>query len=534
MSQRLPLLLLMCLASTTARADVPRAIAQLMSHHASANQTGDGQSDNGLGISDDGRFVVYRSAATDLVAGVTDDNAAADVFVYDRRTDRNELVSRRYDDAQRTASGASFPLALSGDGRYVLFYSEAPDVVAMTDANGGGSAGRDLFLRDRETGTVRLLTRKGGAPTLTSANAGQAYSTVMTRDGAFVAFMTAATDIVPGIANPMSRAQIYVYSRAGDSIQMLTTQAGNAAVASNSLNPFVHDVSDDGEWWLFLSDGSDLVGGGVSSPIGWQNLFLFNRAGTTRLLLSRLAANPNSGCMAHVRRADMNADATRIVFGSECTTHVTGVTDANATEDVFRFDRPSDVITLVSHAQGNLLQTANGRSEFPKLTRNGDVLFRSTASDLVAPGVDANGAIDVYLRSAAGAIELVSVNAGGASAGNGASFAGLDPVSDDGRFVTWSSDATDLDAEVIDDNATRDVFVRDRVRGRTELVSVRSTLPLHSAGGFSGLGTALTPDGTSFVFGSFGADLSATHADGNGVADAFVAEWSRLFGDGFE
>src|SRR5205085_2815858 len=112
-----------------------------------------------------------------------------DVFLYDRRTDRNELISRRSDDAQRTASGASFPLGLSGDGRFVFFYSEAPDVVAMTDANGGGFAGRDLFLRDRQTGTVRLLTRKGGAPTLTSSNASFVNATLMSRDGAFVAFM---------------------------------------------------------------------------------------------------------------------------------------------------------------------------------------------------------------------------------------------------------------------------------------------------------------------------------------------------------
>ena len=533
MSQRLPLLLIAALACGSAHADVPRAITQLMSHDAGAAQTANGQSDNGLGISDDGRFVVYRSAATDLVAGVTDDNAAADVFVYDRRTDRNELISCRHDDAQRTASGASFPLALSGDGRFVLFYSEAPDVVAMTDANGGGFAGRDLFLRDRQTGTVRLLTRKAGAPTLTSANASFVNATVMSPDGAFVAFGSGATDIVPGIANPMGRTQIYVYSRADDSIQLLTTQAGNPAAASDELNPLIHDVSDDGEWWLFISDGDDLVSG-VSSPLGWENLFLFNRAGTTRLLLSRLAANPNSGCMGQVRRADMNADATRIVFGSECTAHVAGVTDTNNTEDIFRFDRPADTITLVSHALGNPLQTANGKSEFPKITRNGDVLFRSIASDLVAPGVDANGAVDVYLRTAAGAIELVSVAANGASAGNGGSFPGLDPISDDGRFVTWAGTASDLDAEVIDDNAMSDVFVRDRVRGKTELVSVRSGLPLRSSGGFSALGAALTRDGTSFVFGTTGDDLSATHADGNGMQDAFVAEWSRLFGDGFE
>ena len=83
----------------SAQADVPRVATQLLSHHATAAQTGNGQSDSGVGISADGRFLIFRSLATDLVAGIVDDNAASDVFLYDRRSGRNELISQRHDDA---------------------------------------------------------------------------------------------------------------------------------------------------------------------------------------------------------------------------------------------------------------------------------------------------------------------------------------------------------------------------------------------------------------------------------------------------
>ena len=131
-------------------------------------------------------------------------------------------------------------------------------------------------------------------------------------------------------------------------------------------------------------------------------------------------------------------------------------------------------------------------------------------------------------------MELISVSAAAPVAGNGESFAARDPISDDGRYVTWIGDASDLDDEVTDDNAVRDVFVRDRVRGKTELVSVRGTLPLRSGGGLSALGTAMTADGTAFVFGSFATELSADHVDANNVPDAYVAYFGALFSDGFE
>ena len=91
-------------------------------------------------LSANGRFVAFSSYATNLVSG--DTNSQVDVFVHDRQTRRTTRVSVRSNGAQ--ANGQSDAPALSADGRYIGFTSEATNLVSQ-DTNGY----RDIFLRDR-------------------------------------------------------------------------------------------------------------------------------------------------------------------------------------------------------------------------------------------------------------------------------------------------------------------------------------------------------------------------------------------------
>lgn len=508
-----------------------RVQSQILSRSATTpTQSGDARSDSGVGLSADGRFALYRSLASDLDADTLDDNAASDVFLFDRVTGRNELISRRHTLPRRSASGDSFPVALSADGRSVLFRSTAPDVLPITDANG---AGADLFLLDRQSGETRLVNRSALSGT-SSANAGVVNQALLHPGGSLVAFISSATNLVSGVSFPLPRNQIYLYDVAADSMHMLTTRRSAPTIAADGANLFPHRFSADGQWLLFTADATDLVDG-TTVPAGWINLFLFSRDGTTRLLVSRLAADANAGCAAHVRRADMDAAAQRVVFGSECSAHVAGV-DSNGEEDIFSFQRSSGSISLLSHAHGVVGQAAAGRSEIPQLAQNGDVLFRSSAGDLLPAGIDTNGTSDVFARLAGGGLELISVAAASVQAGNGQSLVGLSNMSADGRFVAFSSRASDLDAAVSDDNAELDVFLRDRGSATTQLVSTRPGLPLRSGDGLSGLGAAMTPEGSVFIYGTFASTLDATVVDGNGAAnpDAYVADFGAIFRDGFD
>ena len=86
-------------------------------------------------ISTDGRFVAFYSFATDLVGG--DTNGFVDIFVHDRQTGTTERVSVATGGGQ--ATGGSLVPAISADGRFVAFYSDATNLVSG-DTNGNATS----------------------------------------------------------------------------------------------------------------------------------------------------------------------------------------------------------------------------------------------------------------------------------------------------------------------------------------------------------------------------------------------------------
>jgi len=104
-------------------------------------------------LSADGRFVAFFSSSTNLVPG--DTNGSEDVFVYDRMTGATERVSVASDGSQSVSLGGcsdGASVAMSADGRYVTFVSDASNLVA-DDTN----AKCDVFVHDRITGTTERV-----------------------------------------------------------------------------------------------------------------------------------------------------------------------------------------------------------------------------------------------------------------------------------------------------------------------------------------------------------------------------------------
>jgi flagellin-like hook-associated protein FlgL len=112
-----------------------------ISTDSSGNQ-GNDRSYNG-GISADGRFVEFESDATNLVTG--DSNGARDAFIKDTVSGATTRIST--DSSGNQGNGFSEVRALSADGRFVAFNSDATNLVAG-DTNGA----RDAFIKDRVTG----------------------------------------------------------------------------------------------------------------------------------------------------------------------------------------------------------------------------------------------------------------------------------------------------------------------------------------------------------------------------------------------
>jgi len=153
----------------------------------------DGESPNegsaGACVSEHGRYVAFWSRASDLVEG--DTNGQDDVFVRDLATGVTSRVNVSSDGAQAVGGGSYHPM-ISGDGRYVVFMSDAANLV-NGDSNGWG----DVFAHDRATGTTTLLSV---SPTGAQVD-GYSRWPAMTPDGRLVVFESTASNLAAGDTN---------------------------------------------------------------------------------------------------------------------------------------------------------------------------------------------------------------------------------------------------------------------------------------------------------------------------------------------
>lgn len=147
-------------------------------------------------ISDDGRFVSFNSIASNLVAG--DTNGTSDSFVHDRQTGTTTRVS--VDSAGVQGNRNSLETAISGDGRFVAFNSEATNLVT-----GDTNAQFDVFVHDRQTATTTRVSVDSAA---TQANRNSVIPAI-SADGRFVAFESEATNLVTGDTN--NSADVFVH-----------------------------------------------------------------------------------------------------------------------------------------------------------------------------------------------------------------------------------------------------------------------------------------------------------------------------------
>ena len=140
-------------------------------------------------ISADGRYVVFESRSTNLVAGDTNDGV--DIFRKDLATGAIVRVSTAADGRQ--AKAGSSDAKISADGRYVTFESSASNLVA-DDSN----SLPDVFRKDLTTGAIiRLSTTAEGA----EPRDGESIHPSLSSDGRYAIFESYASDLVAGDTN---------------------------------------------------------------------------------------------------------------------------------------------------------------------------------------------------------------------------------------------------------------------------------------------------------------------------------------------
>jgi len=389
-------------------------------------------------ISADGRFVAFDSRASNLVPG--DTNGKIDIFVRDRLNATIERVSVASNGVQ--ADGDSDAVAISGDGRYVAFVSEASNLVAG-DTNGVW----DVFVRDRRAGTtLRVSVDSAGV----QGDANSLYPAI-SRDGRIVAFSSFSHALVPGDTNGTWDEFVRDLSTGVTTRVSVDSNGGEAAGIS-----FQSSLSADGRFVAFSSTASNLVAGDTNHR---QDVFLHDRASgaTTRVSVDSNGVEANDLCESPV----VSGDGRFVVFRSRATNLTSGVTGANF--EVFRRDVQSGVTALVSIGMSGA--EGHGESLVGELSSDGRfVAFASRADDLVP--ADTNLYADVFVRDCTvGTTTRESLNAevesGNADSGFGWSELCSVSMTPDGRIVAFSSNASNL--VPADTNFRDDVFVRQRV-----------------------------------------------------------------------
>ena len=386
----------------------------------------------GPAISDDGRWVAFKSAASNLVAG--DTNAADDIFVHDQQTGLTSRASVGLAGVQ--ADGGSDRPAISADGRWVAFESWASNLVTG-DTNGLA----DVFVRDLQTGTTTRVS-VGSAGTQANSSSGRA---AVSADGRWVAFESQASNLVSGDTN--GTFDVFVHDQ--QTGMTMRASVGPAGAQGNGWSEFP-SISGDGRFVAFDSAAGNLVAGDTN---GTYDVFVHDRqlATTTRVSVGLGGAQTTRSSLF----PSISDDGRSVAYLSGATNLVVG--DTNGWQDVFVYDGQSGTTTRVSVGPGGA--QGNGDSLNPAISADGRwVAFISLSSNLVV--VDTNDAadFDVFVHDRVTATTArVSVGPGGVEA-NRASGGGT--ISADGRSVAFDSDASNL--VTADTNFTSDVFVYTR------------------------------------------------------------------------
>jgi Tol biopolymer transport system component len=390
-------------------------------------------------VSDDGQVIAFRSSASNLILGHT--NEWSDIYLRDLTTSTTELVSLS-PTGDPLDYGLNHRPDISDDGQRVVFSARYP-----TSSDRGRST---TVLYDRNLGTRTYLLENvtsGGNPTGPSRGR---INPDLAGSGQFVAFDSWSTlDALFDVgARPLgddnnATFDIFVHDITTTPTPQLERVSRDALGTEGNGDSIEPSISDTGQWIAFHSYADNLVVGDIN---GHEDVFVKDRSTAGIKLVS---VNPSGfpGNDDSIQAA-LSGNGLFVAFRSRASDLVAG--DTNGRWDIFVRDLTADTTERVSVSTTGM--EGNNNSTDPDLSDDGRfVVFRSLASNLVDDDTNVRADIFVHDRST-GQTVLVSRPLTGES--NGTSHEPA--ISGDGSWIVFESDATNLVAN--DTNGARDIF----------------------------------------------------------------------------
>jgi hypothetical protein len=404
---------------------------------------GDGTPANGNSfvpsISASGRYVAFFTSAPNLDPAVGDNGAA--VVVKDMSTGAVE-VANRADGASGAVAPATFDAVISGDGRHVAFVVGGPFDAANVD---GVANDRDAYVRFLDTGRTYMAS-------LTSSNAhagGVSFTGAeLSYDGGSVAFVSANRLVGADTDQNQDAYLVRGYTGASPSVQLASYDVGNLAgsdsaefIALSTSGKYIA-WANDRVWWTICdpSCGPDAQADGSSG-------------GFTEFTSLSFANGPN-GTTAPTHLFWSNA---RSLNGA----------DTNNEQDVYSRDITAGGTAITLLTTGGYARGARGGTA----TDDGSslVVFNSASPEL--EGTDGSHS-QTFVRTGGQTTNISQPEgqARRAEVDSGLKRA-IHAVSADGRFVAFTSFAPSLGVPLVNGGRKQQAYVRDVVAGTTTPVS---------------------------------------------------------------
>jgi hypothetical protein len=366
-------------------------------------------------VSSDGNFTVFISNAPNLVANEVDSNLTQNVYLYSKATGAVTLLSHATGASATTANGESANAVISGDGKTVLFYSYATNLISGETFSGTAGKDPELYLYDNDPShngqngqpntyqTLQLVSHTSGndsqAANGTSPRTPNGvvpgyssllYSNVsllagatglalpsISDNGQYIAYLSNATNL-SGSNTGTATLDAFLYDRGADTNTMISHASGVTTTANKATDTVA--ISADGSTVAFTSKATNLLSSSITTS--GDQLYVWSRinntsvtglsAGQTVLASHQSGANttaasfrsytdPNTGLPTSTATspwgpvpASLSSNGAYIAYYFGGSNLVSTTADAHAAADnVFRYDVKNNSNTLVSHANSS-------------------------------------------------------------------------------------------------------------------------------------------------------------------------------------
>ncbi len=471
-----------------------------------------------LSISDDGRFVAYNARSNNHAVGQSDDDT--DVLVFDRIGNTVELNSRASGATGAEFLNGSYAPTISGDGRYVAWYS-AGDASLVP----GAPAATTIFVRDRTLATTRPV----GISPRPSNFIGTEPRPTMSRDGSSVAFLSSSASVVPGDSNTLP--DLFLWNRATGLTRRISL---TAAWSQSDGSSYVFDLNLAGHPKFFAiglaRDANHVAYASAATNLGVDDRNAADDVFVTRLdsqaIARASAVQPPPGDVDRSAPVASGNGRVAVMVSTDRSGALggpplggPGAKDAKGIGSkwagILAYDFTTSEETQVDVSSTGV--AANDDSFFPALAPSGDVAtFASDATNL-GSALDGNGRSDVFVRDLSVDITVALTAGGDGDSGRSATTS----IGDKWNSV-FESNATNLPGAA-SANTSQDIFL-----AREGLVENTFTIEPVSVAIGGGLANgpssdpAISGSGRYAAFASLATNLVAS--DPNGLSDIFIRD----------